>query len=99
MEWQFETVGYPGQRLCINIGEAYIWRGVNTHPEERIVKANALRALRSLHSDESGQDLLEHALLAALIALKVAMAALASNIDHAFSAVGSALSNAFSIHH
>jgi Flp pilus assembly pilin Flp len=63
------------------------------------VKAKALRVLRSLHRDESGQDLIEHALLSALIALKVAMGALASNIDHAFSAIGSALSNAFSIHH
>jgi Flp pilus assembly pilin Flp len=63
------------------------------------VKAKALGVLRRLHRDDSGQDLIEHALLAALIALKVAMGALASNITHAFSSIGSALSNAFSIRH
>lgn len=63
------------------------------------MKAKALRVLRGLHEDESGQDLMEHAMLTALIAFKVAMASLASNINHAFSAIGSALSNAFSIHH
>jgi pilus assembly protein Flp/PilA len=33
------------------------------------MKANLLSVLRSLHNDESGQDLIEYALLAALIAL------------------------------
>jgi pilus assembly protein Flp/PilA len=33
------------------------------------MKANILQILRSLHNDESGQDLIEYALLAALIAL------------------------------
>jgi Flp pilus assembly pilin Flp len=67
-------------------------------PEERMVKAKALRVFRSLHTDESGQDLIEHALLAALIALKAAMGALAFNISHAFSAFGSTLHNLFSSH-
>jgi Flp pilus assembly pilin Flp len=83
-----EKLGYPGQRSCISLKRRII-----------TVKAKPLRVLRSLHRDESGQDLIEHALLSALIALKLAMGALASNIDHAFSAIGSALSNAFSIHH
>jgi Flp pilus assembly pilin Flp len=63
------------------------------------VKAKALRVLRSLHRDESGQDLLEHALLAALIALKVAIGALASSLNHAFSGIQSALTHAFSAQH
>lgn len=63
------------------------------------MKAKAFRALRTLHRDESGQDLIEYALLSALVALKVAMAALSANISHAISSVGSTLSNAFSIHH
>ena len=33
------------------------------------MKANILHTLRSLHNDESGQDLIEYALVAALIAL------------------------------
>lgn len=33
------------------------------------MKANVLHILRRLHNDESGQDLIEYALLAALIAL------------------------------
>ena len=46
--------------------------------------------------DESGQDLIEYALAAAMIALAAvaAMSALATNISNAFSAVGSKLSSA-----
>ncbi len=33
------------------------------------MKAAVLHILRSLHNDESGQDLIEYALLAALVAL------------------------------
>jgi pilus assembly protein Flp/PilA len=32
------------------------------------MKANFLRTLRNLHTDESGQDLIEYAMVAALIA-------------------------------
>jgi pilus assembly protein Flp/PilA len=52
--------------------------------------------LRSLHRDESGQDLIEYALVAALIAFGAVatMQTLASNINTAFSVIGSKLSSA-----
>ncbi|HSU18467.1 MAG TPA: Flp family type IVb pilin [Acidobacteriaceae bacterium] len=58
---------------------------------------NELRTLiTSLHENESGQDLIEYALIAALIALAavVGMSTLANNINNAFSNVGSRLSSA-----
>ena len=55
-----------------------------------------LNVLRGFHKDESGQDLIEYALVAALIAFAAvaAMQALASNINNAFSVIGSKLSSA-----
>jgi pilus assembly protein Flp/PilA len=52
------------------------------------------RVLATLHQEESGQDLIEYALLAALIALAatVGMSAVASNINNAFAKIGSKLS-------
>ena len=58
---------------------------------------NELRTLiTSLHENESGQDLIEYALIAALIALAavVGMSTRANNINNAFSNVGSRLSSA-----
>ena len=53
------------------------------------------RIFRNLLQDESGQDLIEYALVAAIIALAAvaAMSSLASNISTAFSAVGSKLAS------
>jgi pilus assembly protein Flp/PilA len=53
-------------------------------------------ALRNLLRDESGQDLIEYALVAAVLGLAAiaGMSSLASNISNAFSAVGSKLSSA-----
>jgi len=50
--------------------------------------------LSSLHREESGQDLIEYALLAALIALAatVGMGVVASDINNAFTKIGSKLS-------
>src|SRR5207244_10614966 len=50
--------------------------------------------LSSLHREESGQDLIEYALLAALIALAATfgMGVVASDINNAFSKIGSKLS-------
>ena len=52
------------------------------------------KVLASLHRDESGQDLIEYALLAALIALAatVGMSTVASDINNAFTKIGSKLS-------
>jgi pilus assembly protein Flp/PilA len=60
------------------------------------MKANILRTLQALHNDESGQDLIEYALVAALIAFAAvgAMGALATNINNAFTKIGSELSSA-----
>jgi pilus assembly protein Flp/PilA len=57
------------------------------------MKANILNTLRSLHNDESGQDLIEYALVAALIAFGsvATMTTLAGNISSAFSKIGSKL--------
>jgi pilus assembly protein Flp/PilA len=56
------------------------------------------RVLENLLRDESGQDLIEYALVAAIIALAAVagMSTLATNISNAFSAVGSKLSSAVS---
>ncbi len=52
--------------------------------------------LKNLVGDESGQDLIEYALVAAIIGLAAvaAMGTLANNISGAFSTVGSKLSSA-----
>jgi len=59
------------------------------------MKTNLLSTLRSLHSDESGQDLIEYALVAALIALGAitTMKTLASSIASAFSTVGAKITS------
>ncbi len=52
-----------------------------------------VQILRNLLQDDSGQDLIEYALVAAIIGLAAvaAMSTLANNITNAFSAVGSKL--------
>jgi pilus assembly protein Flp/PilA len=54
------------------------------------------KLLIRLHSDESGQDLIEYALVAALVAFAAVagMNALALKINEAFSTIGSKLSSA-----
>jgi pilus assembly protein Flp/PilA len=60
------------------------------------MKMNILRTLKSLHNDESGQDLIEYALVAALIAFGAvtAMGNLSTEINSAFSLIGSKLTSA-----
>ncbi len=55
-----------------------------------------LEVLRGLHKDESGQDLIEYALVAALIAFAAvtAMGTLANQINNAFGVIGNKLHNA-----
>ena len=62
------------------------------------MKANILRTLLALHNDESGQDLIEYALVAALIAFAAVagMGTLANDINDAFSKIGSKLTNSIS---
>ena len=57
------------------------------------MKANFVRILHALHHDESGQDLIEYALVAALIAFGAVstMGTLAGDINQAFSKIGSKL--------
>lgn len=60
------------------------------------MKANILSVLRNLHNDESGQDLIEYALVASLIAFGAVatMNTLGSNISTAFGSIGSKLTSA-----
>lgn len=53
------------------------------------MKASILRTLHTLHNDESGQDLVEYALVAALIALgaTATMTTLGTAINGAFTAI------------
>jgi pilus assembly protein Flp/PilA len=55
-----------------------------------------LKKLLNLHREESGQDLIEYALVAALIAFAAvtAMNGLAGSINSAFSFIGSKLTSA-----
>ena len=57
-----------------------------------------LRQIAALHHDESGQDLIEYALVAALIAFAAiaGMNYVAAEINNAFSKIGNKLSNAIS---
>jgi pilus assembly protein Flp/PilA len=54
------------------------------------------KLLRDLLREDSGQDLIEYALVAAVLALAAVagMTTLANNLSNAFSAVGSKLSSA-----
>jgi pilus assembly protein Flp/PilA len=64
--------------------------------EKRMTAVSHL--LGALHQDETGQDLVEYALVAALIAFAAvaAMNTLANNVENAFSKVGSKLASAIS---
>jgi len=57
------------------------------------MKANFFQTLSNLHNDESGQDLIEYALVAALIALgaTAAMKTLSGAVNTAFGNISTAL--------
>ena len=57
---------------------------------------NVNQLLKSLLTEESGQDLIEYALVAALVGLGsvAAMSGLANSIGNAFNGVGTALTSA-----
>ena len=52
--------------------------------------------LKNLMTEESGQDLIEYALVAALVGLGsvAAMGSLANNISNTFNSIGNSLTNA-----
>jgi pilus assembly protein Flp/PilA len=58
--------------------------------------ANMKQLLNNLIAEESGQDLIEYALVAALVGLGsvASMSSLASSISNTFSGIGTALTNA-----
>jgi pilus assembly protein Flp/PilA len=62
------------------------------------MRPNVFRTLRNLHNDESGQDLIEYALVASLIAFGAvaAMSSLASNLSTAYSNLASKMASASS---
>src|SRR5579864_6531954 len=75
------------------------WQGSGSNLEEGVFDKMVDRmkhVLARLHRDDSGQDLIEYALLAALIALAatVGMGVVASDINNAFATIGSRLSAA-----
>jgi pilus assembly protein Flp/PilA len=72
------------------LGRKIYWG--RTQMVNRLLKVREV--LSSLHREESGQDLIEYALLAALIALAATfgMGIVASDINNAFSKIGSKLS-------
>lgn len=55
-----------------------------------------IQILRNLRADESGQDLIEYALVAALVGLGavLAMKGLSNSIKNSFNGVGTSLTNA-----
>ena len=57
---------------------------------------NLKQLLKNLVAEDSGQDLIEYALVAALVGLGavVAMKGLSNSIGNAFNGIGTALSNA-----
>jgi pilus assembly protein Flp/PilA len=68
----------------------------NNSPIRRTqVKANFLRTLRNLHNDESGQDLIEYALVAALIALgaTTSLGVIGTEVSKAFSKIASQMTS------
>jgi pilus assembly protein Flp/PilA len=60
------------------------------------MKLKILQILRTLHNDESGQDLIEYALIAGLIALAAVttMGTLGTAINTAFTNITTALNSA-----
>jgi pilus assembly protein Flp/PilA len=62
----------------------------------RTEREKMMKMLKTLVADDSGQDLIEYALVAALVGLGAiaSMKGLANSLKNAFNGVGSALSNA-----
>jgi pilus assembly protein Flp/PilA len=65
------------------------------HPLGEKMKTLILKSLSRLHTDETGQGLVEYALILALVAFAavIAMQTLAKDINNAFVGIGSILSS------
>jgi pilus assembly protein Flp/PilA len=66
------------------------------HSQEAAISRAIARSLKHLLLDETGQDLIEYALVAALVGLGAATAlkGLTNKIDNSFSTIGSNLTSA-----
>jgi len=69
---------------------------VKSKSQEKVFMKTSIKLFVNLMQDESGQDLIEYALVAGLIGLGavVAMSGLAGKIGTSFNAVGSSLTSA-----
>lgn len=92
--------GYPireSEHLLLESGRTTIARRQDLHaaPQEKNQMKNIKLVFATFVKDESGQDLIEYALVAGLIGLGaiVAMTGLATKIGTAFNAVGNSLTN------
>ncbi len=77
------------------IGLAFLISAYHPGPP-RPIFGNSKQFMNNLLADESGQDLIEYALVAALVALGsvAAMGGLANVIKNTFNSIGSSLTNA-----
>jgi pilus assembly protein Flp/PilA len=91
----------PDRRIKARIGREWMHDtrglGANTQHHRRMINMkNIKHVFAAFTKDESGQDLIEYALVAGLIGLGavVAMTGLSGKISNAFNAVGNSLTNA-----
>jgi pilus assembly protein Flp/PilA len=83
---------YGGLSCLVAASSLRLWLSHENLPENYIMKL----LLKKFVQDESGQDLIEYALVAALVGLGsvASMQSLSANIANAFTGVGTALANA-----
>lgn len=91
--WDLCCIGSSNAHLCGAFDLANL-----PYAKDIRMTTQFLYLVHRLHRDESGQDLIEYALVAALIAFAAVagMGFVASAINNAFSAIGSKLSNSIS---
>jgi pilus assembly protein Flp/PilA len=92
---RFEVATSGAGTLNLNYGRANPSQCAY-NPKERTMNSRILQILHRLHNDEAGQDLIEYALVAALIAFGAVstMGSLATDLNSAFSVIGSSLNSA-----
>ncbi len=89
-------MGFPRERLALqNVGVA--GNGTQENPrtiaDGEMTRMNTKRLLTNLWKEDGGQDLIEYALVASLLALAAvsAMSSLTNKIDNAFNRIGNSL--------